>query len=78
DKQAWGDKIQQLSQVFAKYPSLQSSKASFIARNTNRWYINSEGTRIRDNHAKYAVVFWASTQAPDGLPISDYEMVAVN
>jgi len=78
DQAEWSTKIQQLSQVFAKFPTLQASKVSFVARNINRWFLNSEGTKIRDSHAKYAVLFWASTQAPDGLPISDYEMVAVS
>lgn len=45
--------IEQLSSLFKNYPSLQKSKVTFIARTLNRWYVNSEGSKIRDSHSKF-------------------------
>jgi hypothetical protein len=76
DGQKWSDEICQLSGLFKNYPTLQKSKVSFIARTVNRWYVNSEGSRLRDSRNQYAVRIWAAAQSADGMPLEDCEMVA--
>jgi TldD protein len=73
---AWLDNIQRLSELFKNYPSLQKSKVSFINRTINRWYVNSEGSRVRDSNSKVSVRITASAQAEDGMPIVDYDIFA--
>jgi len=76
DEKKWSEQIQELSALFKKYPTLQKSKVTFIARTVNRWLVNSEGTRVRDSRNQYAVRIWATAQAKDGMPFEDCEMVA--
>lgn len=76
DEKKWSKQIEELSAIFKNYPTLQKSKVSFIARTVNRWFVNSEGTKVRDSHNQYAVRIWATAQASDGMPFEDCEMVA--
>lgn len=76
DENKWSKQIEELSAIFKNYPTLQKSKVSFIARTVNRWFVNSEGTKVRDSHNQYAVRIWATAQAGDGMPIEDCELVA--
>lgn len=73
----WIDTVQQLSAIFKNYPSLQKSKVSFINRTINTWYVNSEGSRVRDSVSKISLRITASAQASDGMPISDFDVFAV-
>ncbi len=74
ENEKWAKTIQELSKVFADYPTLQKSKVSFISRGINSWYINSEGAKVRDSRSQYVVRFWASAQAGDGMPLSDCDV----
>jgi hypothetical protein len=73
----WKEVVQQLSTIFKNYPTLQKSKVSFINRTINSWYVNSEGSRVRDSVSKISLRITASAQAPDGMPISDFDVFAV-
>lgn len=76
DEKKWSKHIEELSAIFKNYPALQKSKVSFIARTVNRWFVNSEGAKVRDSHNQYAVRIWATAQAGDGMPFEDCELVA--
>ncbi|MFA7340735.1 MAG: metallopeptidase TldD-related protein [Candidatus Obscuribacterales bacterium] len=76
DEKKWSKQIEELSAIFRNYPTLQKSKVSFIARTVNRWFVNSEGTKVRDSHNQYGVRIWATAQAGDGMPFEDCELVA--
>lgn len=76
DEKKWSKQIEELSAIFKNYPTLKKSKVSFIARTVNRWFVKSEGTRVRDSRNQYGVRIWASAQAGDGEPFEDCEMVA--
>ena len=76
DDNKWMQTVQQLSTIFKNYPTLQKSKVSFLARTINRWYVNSEGTRVRDSRTAFALKVWANAQAADGMLVSDYDIVA--
>lgn len=75
DEEKWAAAIKQLSEIFIRYPHLQKSKVWFQARQTNRWFVNNEGTRIRESVPRYALEIWAYSQAPDGTPVYDQEVV---
>jgi TldD protein len=76
DENKWCKTVEQLSTIFKDYPTLEKSKVSFMTRCVNRWYVNSEGTRLRDSKAVIAIKIWATAQAPDGMPLTDYEVAA--
>jgi hypothetical protein len=76
DEKKWSQEIEQLAALFKNYPKLQKSKVTFIARTVNRWFVNSEGSRIRDYRRVYGVRIWAETQADDGMSLEDSELVA--
>jgi hypothetical protein len=46
---------------------IQYSSASFRARATTTWLVNSEGTIVRKSSVEYQETFAAGTQAPDGM-----------
>ena len=46
---------------------IQYSSASFRARATTTWLVNSEGTIVRKSSVEYQESFAAGTQAPDGM-----------
>ena len=72
----WSDEIAQLSAVFKDYPELQKSKVTFVGRVVKRRFLNSEGTKIQDARAVYAIRLWAECQAPDGMQLNDYDVIA--
>jgi hypothetical protein len=76
DESKWCKLVQNLSEIFKGYPTLQKSKVSFMARTVNRWYVNNEGSRIRDARKLFTVTIWANGQAADGMPVSDHDVVA--
>ena len=76
DGARWSQEIPKLSAAFKDYPALQKTKVAFLGRTINRWYVNSEGSRIRECHNIYAVKLYAMTQAPDGTLLLDDDLVA--
>jgi hypothetical protein len=72
----WSDEIAQLSAVLKDYPELQKSKVTFVGRVVKRRFLNSEGTKIQDARAVYAIRLWAECQAPDGMQLNDYDVIA--
>jgi len=76
DSEKWCKTVEQLSEIFKAYPNLQKSRVGFVARKVTRWYVNNEGTRLQDSKTLYAITFWATAQAPDGMPLMDHDGVA--
>jgi TldD protein len=76
ENEKWMQNIQELSKVFTGYPTLEKSKVTLISRVINYWYVDSEGSKVRDSRSEFVVKLWASAQAPDGMPVSDIEIVA--
>lgn len=76
DEKQWTKTVEQLAEIFSHYPSIQKSKVTFTDRAITRWFVNSEGSKVKDGKNKFSIILWASTQAEDGMPISDYEVVA--
>lgn len=77
DEAKWRKNIQALSNLFKDYPQLQKSKVMLVARVVSTWYVNSEGSKVRDSIPKLALRMYAQTQARDGMKISNYDVVAV-
>jgi predicted Zn-dependent protease len=74
DESAWDQRVARASGLYqtgataeANEREIQSSSASFHARATTTWLVNSEGTIVRKSASEYEEVFGASTQAADGM-----------
>jgi hypothetical protein len=61
----------ELSNVFRKSPAVQRSRASARAIGGNRYYVNTEGTRLRTADLVYWLTVSATVQADDGMPLRD-------
>ena len=46
DKEKWEKRVRDWSAMFRKYPQFRDSSVNFYVRQTNRYLINTEGTRI--------------------------------
>lgn len=69
DKKGWEEKIRGLSSHFKKYPGLVSGKVRFSAVVNNRYYLNTEGSRIRTGKRRFSLTLSASTKAKDGMEL---------
>jgi len=73
DREAWTDKLKKVSGRFKKYPRIQSSGVQLTVGATNRYLVNSEGTRIRNARPGILLRINANVQADDGMMISDMQ-----
>lgn len=75
DEAAWKKRTVDLSAIFAGYPDIQSSNVEFESVQSANYFVNSEGTEIRepDNIAYFRIR--AESQASDGYPVRDTEVV---
>jgi predicted Zn-dependent protease len=74
DANAWTDRVARASGLYHTDSSIragrhdtQYSSASFRARATTTWLVNSEGTIVRKSSVEYQESFAAGTQASDGM-----------
>jgi predicted Zn-dependent protease len=74
DGNSWTDRIARASGLYSADASvkagerdIQYSSASFRARATTTWLVNSEGSIVRKSSVEYQESFAAGTQAPDGM-----------
>ncbi|HYM12509.1 MAG TPA: hypothetical protein VEU62_17360, partial [Bryobacterales bacterium] len=76
DKKAWEQRLREFSALFRRYPLIQSSRVELEAAAGTTWFVNSEGTRVRDPDEIYLLQAFASTQAPDGMRLWDAVSIA--
>ncbi len=74
DKSSWSDRVARDSGIYRTDASVsvtqhdvQYSSASFHARVTTTWLVNSEGTIVRKSAGGYQESFGVGTQAADGM-----------
>ncbi|HEY9785762.1 MAG TPA: metallopeptidase TldD-related protein [Candidatus Obscuribacterales bacterium] len=75
DENAWSDRVKRLSRIFRSYPQIQASRVNLEVDLITRVFVNSEGTKIKDNKEEWMLTISASTQAADGERIKDFEVV---
>jgi TldD protein len=61
----------ELSSVLAEMPDLYTSSVRFVVSNQRNLYLNSEGTFYEKSEPLLTLTANASTQALDGMPLSD-------
>ncbi len=67
DENAWKATLQEVTNLFRKYPEVQSVAANARFSAVNEYFVNSEGTISRTGRTNATVTLNGSTQATDGM-----------
>ena len=67
DLEDWSERIVRYTKPFAQAEHITSNTAFLIGRLVQRWFVNSEGTRIYDVTPSYRLFISASAKADDGM-----------
>ena len=70
DEAAWSNTLQDVSNLYRQYPEVQSVTASARFSSVNEYFVNSEGTIVRDGRTTATVTLGGATQAADGMRLS--------
>src|ERR1019366_4595444 len=73
DMKAWTENVRQLSRAFRAYPDLLSSEVQISVQADNRYFVNTDGTKVQHGRGFARVTITASAKAPDGGDLSDFE-----
>ncbi len=70
DEESWKKTVEGMTDLYRKYPEVQSLTASARFSATNEYLVNSEGSIVRDGRSSATVTVSGSTQAEDGMRLS--------
>ncbi len=66
--------VDQLSKRFLSQQGLQYSKVDLVVQMVNSYYVNSEGSAGIEPSSSSQLIFSATTQAADGMPLSNFRV----
>ncbi len=67
DQNSWDKTLQDVTNLYRQYPQIQSVDASAQFSAVNEYFINSEGTIVRQGRSTATVTVSGTTQAADGM-----------
>jgi TldD protein len=67
DQSEWDKTLQDVTDLYRRYPAIQSVEASARFTAVNDYFVNSEGTIVRQGNTTATVTLSSSTQASDGM-----------
>jgi TldD protein len=67
DQSEWDKTLQDVTDLYRQYPAIQSVEASARFTAVNDYFVNSEGTIVRQGRTTATVTLSSSTQAADGM-----------
>ena len=70
DEAAWNSTLQDASNLYRQYPDVQSVSASARFFSVNEYFVNSEGTIVRNGRSAATVMLNGATQAADGMRLN--------
>jgi TldD protein len=70
DEGQWKKNLQDVTDLYRKYPDVQTVSANLRFTASNDYLVNSEGTVTRNGKKIYNVTFNSSAQAADGMRLS--------
>ena len=73
DQALWEEKLRKFTKPFSRSGQIYSANATLSANTETRWYVNSEGSRIRTSQKYYRLMISAITKAEDGMELPRYE-----
>ena len=69
DAKAWEARLRRVSAPFAEDPKIFDASVTLNARAVNRYYTNSEGTKIATGQTEFRLFIQAITKADDGMEL---------
>jgi TldD protein len=73
DTTRWTGSVRDLSKDFLKYKDLLASDVQVSVQSDNRYFVNTEGTKVQHGRAFARVIITASAKAKDGMDVSDFD-----
>ena len=73
DRGEWVARVRRLSNRFRNYPNVLTSEVAVSAQTDTRYFVNTEGTRIRRGRGYARVTISASAKAADGTDLNTFE-----
>jgi predicted Zn-dependent protease len=70
DEAAWNKTLEDVSNLYREYPDVQSVTASARFSSINEYFVNSEGTIVREGKSTATVTLDGATQAADGMRLN--------
>jgi TldD protein len=70
DEAAWKKNLEDVTDLYKKYPDVQSVSGSAHFQAVNEYLVTSEGTVTRNGKTTYSIQLGASAQAADGMRLS--------
>jgi len=70
DQAEWGKSLEDVTNLYRKYPDIQSVSASARFSAINEYFVDSEGTVTRSGKLTYNLQLNSSAQADDGMRLS--------
>ena len=72
DYDAWQARLEKITHGLMTQPEFQDATATLEVTRIVNYYVNSEGTHIRQPGIMHRVYLRAETQAPDGIPLKSF------
>jgi predicted Zn-dependent protease len=73
DRADWATRMRRLSDRFRNYPNVLTSQVGVSAQTDTRYFVNTEGTRVRHGRGFARITISASAKAADGTDLSTFE-----
>ncbi|MDD5530194.1 MAG: metallopeptidase TldD-related protein [bacterium] len=71
NEEEWVKYLKELSEVFKKFPKIQTSRINFSTGQENQYFIDSEGSKNTNGNLITSLEIIAKTQAKNGDPVKD-------
>lgn len=73
DRAIWEHKLKRYTSPFSQSSHIYAADAALSASVVTRWYVNSEGSKIRTAESRARLMISALTKAEDGMELPRYE-----
>ena len=67
DEKSWDDTLEQVTNLYRQYPEIQAVNADAHFTSVNEYFVNSEGTIVRQGRTTATITLSGSAQAEDGM-----------
>lgn len=73
NKEKWEKILKNISSIFSNYEWIYSSQVALSSNYTTKYFVSSEGSRLRWNEYGTRIMIFAKTKAEDGMSLPLYE-----
>ncbi|HVE81800.1 MAG TPA: metallopeptidase TldD-related protein [Myxococcales bacterium] len=73
DRGAWRDRLRRLSSIFKEHPKILRSSVGLQAGTTTMYFVDSEGSRVREGRFYARVMIAGAVKADDGMDLDLYD-----